>query len=1337
MPTSERIAALGLGGKGYLRAAKDFADCSSACSAANQAFGVQRDLEGLCRHVRGDGGVRDDGEGQSVCRFGRGVRTGDGPVVRALKLIPRRGLHGDHGVAGNGGEVRDGLVVHISGQVFAQSQLVGVALELAVELNAAVGHLDGEGFLAAVHRGLSVHMILPAGEVPAHSGLGGEGDLIVGGVSVAILEVGVFIGNDLVDHGLTFGRRIGGQRRDGQRVLLAPEGNDSLGACFGLDDRQGILARAALDRYIVQSPTVHLVAAVGLGAEDDGLADGGRRCVLWAGHGDGAVGGLTVRHFCAHTVGGTRDKQLCRGQGQVVVFEEERIYPFGIISGYESNGIEARLNLVGGEQAPRCVVNHRSHDLIRLFRSVPIDETLNLQHAIDFVVKVGELAVFIDLIDRPGHVRETGNSQSLRGNSDHCQVAVVIRFHDGSVGDPAGKIVLEALFDCVCGIRIVVGGIFERNRKSPAARIDRFPAGDVSVRIDRILHEIQLITVGVAVLRVDEGLAAGDALGVEPRRCRIIACGQEDLAPAVVRGDLVDARDRSDCHGCGALGVQLGGVGGLGPAGLQGKTDRSGGDGGDVLALHGCGNGAAVDGQIRDLSLALGKGHGDLGGVGRYQVLVSQRADLAAVDALNARTGILEGKVGLILSLDVLPAAAGSLLLPLVIDLCTGGQILLIGDVCGNPGHGVREGVQHGGADGYLRHAGLGLGVGAQGLAGDAGIGLGQTDGLNAVLIARVGAEALVDVLIVLHTIVAFRIRAALDRADLIEAGGRRGLEVAIEHEARRVAGIVPFQRNLGSGGLLLVRTEVFRQQGRRLHIGDKIRHHRVTILIQEAHQPPVEGISIPLCLGGQAVHRAGVAGPGGGNMDLARAVAVTRGDAYLHAAHARAGLGLNSELIVKAVFLFAGHGDGLLLGVLAALADGGGVSVECQRLRPSGGQTADAGGVAAGVTHGVGEGAADVRQNVAVGRPDLLVFLQRDRLDGRLVGDVDCHGLGGAVGHGGLIDIGLDGHGVEDNGVQSGHGGIGHLIFQGGGLLGLPGEGVVDGELRLGGGQLHAEDGPGLFPAGVHAHGEGVGVGRAGAGALGGPVGRGGLDHLAVIVAVGQIRVVGRRGQHGQHLGIGVGVIVLAGVSEDGGVVVRVGQGEGQGGVVPDIIVLVAVIGSLCINRLCAIAVRAFGKIDARQEIIILIDRGEGLLEQLLDVLSICHFCGISQGEQEVLPAAGQICRPRAPLYVRAILIELLGQQIKNIKAVAAILDDDTIEVDAGGLADAVELADGDVGGRKGHAVILVFILDVLPGTHAVLFLKEIEVLLCDDFKALVGPFVDGEVTGIIGGVG
>lgn len=187
--------------------------------------------------------------------------------------------------------------------------------------------------------------------------------------------------------------------------------------------------------------------------------------------------------------------------------------------------------------------------------------------------------------------------------------------------------------------------------------------------------------------------------------------------------------------------------------------------------------------------------------------------------------------------------------------------------------------------------------------------------------------------------------------------------------------------------------------------------------------------------------------------MDLARAVAVARGDAHLHAAHARAGLGLNSELIVEAVFLFAGHGDGLLLGALAALADGGRGAIVHQRLRPPGGQTADAGGIAAGVAHGVGEGAADVWQDVAVSLPDLLVFLQRDRLDGRLVGDVDCHGLGGAVGHGGLIDIGLDGHGVEDNGVQSGHGGIGHLIFQGGGLLGLPGEGVVDGELRLGGG--------------------------------------------------------------------------------------------------------------------------------------------------------------------------------------------------------------------------------------------------------------------------------------------
>ena len=524
MPTSERIAALGLGGKGYLCAAKDFADCSSACGAANQAFGVQRDLEGLCRHIRGDGGVRDDGEGQSVCRFGRGVRTGDGPVVRALKLIPRRGLHSDHGVARDGVKVRDDLAVHISGQVFAQSQLVGVALKLAVELNAAVGHDDGEGGVFAVHRGLSVHMILPAGEVPAHSGLGGEGDLIVGGVSVAILEVGVFVGNDLVDHGLTFGRRIGGQRRDGQRVCLFLEGDDSLGACFGLDDRQGILARAALDRYIVQSPTVHLVAAVGLGAEDDGLADGGRLCVLWAGHGDRAVGGLTVRHFCAHTVGGTRDKQLCRGQGQVVVFEEERIYPIGIISGCETQCIEPRFRDVAGDLPACCIVDKQLYNVVCFSLAIQFfNDAIKFQAAVDLVVKVA----ILEFVDRLGHVRETGNGQSLRGNSDHCQVAVVIRFHDGSVGDPAGEIICKALLYVLFPIfrRVRIGGISERNGKSPAARIDRFTAGNVPIRIDRILHEIELITVGVAVLRVNEGLAAGDALGVEPRRCRIIACG--------------------------------------------------------------------------------------------------------------------------------------------------------------------------------------------------------------------------------------------------------------------------------------------------------------------------------------------------------------------------------------------------------------------------------------------------------------------------------------------------------------------------------------------------------------------------------------------------------------------------------------------------------------------------------------------------------------------------------------------------------------------------------------------------------------------------------------------
>ena len=86
---------------------------------------------------------------------------------------------------------------------------------------------------------------------------------------------------------------------------------------------------------------------------------------------------------------------------------------------------------------------------------------------------------------------------------------------------------------------------------------------------------------------------------------------------------------------------------------------------------------------------------------------------------------------------------------------------------------------------------------------------------------------------------------ACLDRADLIVAGRGRRLEVAVEHEACRIAAVIPFERDPVGGSLLLVRAEVLRQQRRLLHARDQIGDDGVLALIQEAHQLPVEVVAV------------------------------------------------------------------------------------------------------------------------------------------------------------------------------------------------------------------------------------------------------------------------------------------------------------------------------------------------------------------------------------------------------------------------------------------------------------------------------------------------------------
>ena len=471
--------------------------------------------------------------------------------------------------------------------------------------------------------------------------------------------------------------------------------------------------------------------------------------------------------------------------------------------------------------------------------------------------------------------------------------------------------------------------------------------------------------------------------------------------------------------------------------------------------------------------------------------------------------------------------------------------------------------------------------------------------------------------------------------------------------------------------------------------------------------------------------------------------MAVARRHADLDAAHSGARLGLHLKLVVEAVFLLARHRNGLRLRVLAALSDGGRIARIDQRLLTVAGQAAGAGGIASGVAYRVGQRAADIGQNVLVGMIDGVVLFQRERLNGRLIRNVDRHGLrvitAAAVRDLRLIDVGLDGHGVQNDRVYARHRGIFHRVFERGGLLRFPCEGIVDGKLRFGGRQLDAEHRPRFLPARVHADREGVGVGRTAARALALAVGRRGLDHLAVVIIVCQIRVIRRRRQHRQHLGVGIGVIVLAGVLEDSGVVIRVRQREGQGREIQEVAVCRTVSRGFGEHAVCRIAVAALAEADSAQRILILIIACPRQPHIIRDRACLEIRDHVGHGQQRILSVSGRIRCAGAPfdIILRLIRIDRVGRhEIEDIKAAASVLDHDTVQIDARRLADAVEFAYGNIGGREQHTVIGFVILDILPLAHAVFFLEQLEILLGNDRKAAAVPLVDREIARVAVGV-
>ena len=265
------------------------------------------------------------------------------------------------------------------------------------------------------------------------------------------------------------------------------------------------------------------------------------------------------------------------------------------------------------------------------------------------------------------------------------------------------------------------------------------------------------------------------------------------------------------------------------------------------------------------------------------------------------------------------------------------------------------------------------------------------------------------------------------------------------------------------------------------------------------------------------------------------------------------------------------------------------------------------------------------------------------------------------------------------------------------------------------------------------------------------------GLDHLAVVIVVGQIRVVGRGGQHRQHLGVGVGIVVLAGVLEHDGVVVRIGQAEGH---CPGRHVRLAVdyagiggIGVLVILIAHRAVLPAAAEAQDIQILVVAVIISPVVVSEEVDIavavqfgVALIHPDGGPADADDLLAIAGEVRRPGAPFDIEYPLVDRMGgfitnvecigtliHQIQHLNAAGAVPEDDAVHVDAGAFPDAIEFAHGQVGRRVGQARI-VFIIGL--GEVGPAAVRGVHVLGSQLVEVRTVPAVDGKIPGVpVGG--
>ena len=560
-------------------------------------------------------------------------------------------------------------------------------------------------------------------------------------------------------------------------------------------------------------------------------------------------------------------------------------------------------------------------------------------------------------------------------------------------------------------------------------------------------------------------------------------------------------------------------------------------------------------------------------GDGVFRSIVIQQVYAAAISALIGCTGIGNGERRRCAAVHIIPAALAVQLLPHI-----GYTFVLslfgIGELDFGSGVAVRVDIHRGIAvsgstriDGQLniRIALIRLGVALERFAVNAGflaLALVLVAGLDLIFVFGIGRQAI------------FILKGELVGAVLIALA--RGERNICDLSAARALREVVVAVNLKTGNNLVIRPcELYRIGGRIGYIlleiirqgrgscdftqrirNDRERHGALTVIVGE--DLPVHGVAVVLGLDRHILKIAGDGAALGGDLYLTGRALRTGYNAYGKTACASTGLGFDGVAGGVGFCGFLGERDRLGNGVAAVLvgiADrlGNAARKICAAVFAGFIDGRISGRVADGVCQ---HAAGNARQDTVI-LSDGFVIGQAEQLDRRLVrdgnggGDLLVAALFVRVCNIGIVDVNLHRDGVECYLILAGGRVIGDTLLDAGGILGFIGEacGVLGFRLSLT--DLHAEYGKFLLKGYIRTDRDRAGRNLRAAGARGALVGGGGLGIVArKVISAEQVREIRRRSQHSQHLRVGVGEVVVAGVLHVAGVIIRVGKAQRVGAV-------------------------------------------------------------------------------------------------------------------------------------------------------------------------------------------